>query len=39
MKTILIVEDERNQCELYSEELQEEGYHVFCAHNGREAIE
>ena len=39
MTKILIVEDEQNQRELYAMELQEEGYEVETASNGREAVE
>lgn len=39
MKTILITEDDPNQCELYREELTDEGYNVLCAQNGREALQ
>jgi CheY-like chemotaxis protein len=39
MKTILVAEDDRNQCALYAEELREDGYQVVCAKNGREALQ
>ncbi len=39
MSRILIVEDEQHQRELYSMELQEEGYQVDQASNGKEAVE
>ena len=39
MSKILIVEDEQHQRELYSMELQEEGYEVEQASNGKEAVE
>ncbi len=39
MKTLLIVEDEKNLRRLYQQELTEEGYEVFIAENGQEAIE
>ncbi|MCX7678291.1 MAG: response regulator [Spirochaetes bacterium] len=39
MSKILIVEDEQNQRELYSMVLQEEGYEVDQASNGKEAVE
>lgn len=35
---VLIVEDDVNQRLLYAEELREEGYEVFCAGDGREAL-
>jgi len=38
MKKILIVEDEEGLRLLYEEELKAEGYEVFTAQNGREAI-
>jgi CheY-like chemotaxis protein len=38
MKTILVVEDDANQCSLYEEELIDDGYHIVCVSNGREAI-
>ncbi|MBI5640740.1 MAG: response regulator [Nitrospirae bacterium] len=36
---ILIVDDDQNILRLYKEELEEEGYHVVIASNGREALE
>ena len=39
MSTLLIVEDEANQRILFQEELNEEGYHVVLACNGKEALE
>jgi len=39
MDRILVVEDDENQCLLYVEALQEEGYEVVTARDGREAIE
>lgn len=39
MKTILIVEDDPNQCLLYESELASEGYDIVTAKDGREAIE
>ena len=39
MHSILIVEDDENQRELYRLELQEEGYQVDQARNGKEAVE
>ncbi len=39
MSKILIVEDEQHQRELYAMELQEEGYQVDQASNGKEAVE
>ncbi len=38
MKKILVVEDEESLRLLYEEELRTEGYEVFTARNGREAI-
>ena len=38
-KRILVVEDEENLRKLYEEELQEEGYEVFTAGNGKEALQ
>ena len=38
MKTILVVEDEPNQCELYLEELTDKGYQVECARSGIDAL-
>lgn len=39
MKTILVVEDEKHLRTLYSQELIDEGYQVFTAKNGNEALE
>lgn len=39
MKKILVADDEMAIRLLYSEELKEEGYEVFTASNGREALE
>ncbi len=39
MSKILVVEDEQNQRELYAMELEDEGYEVEQAANGREAVE
>ena len=39
MSRILIVEDEQHQRELYATELQEDGYEVDQASNGREGVE
>lgn len=39
MAKILVVEDEQNQRELYAMELEDEGYEVEQASNGREAVE
>ncbi len=36
---ILIVDDDQNILRLYKEELEEDGYHVVTASNGREAME
>ncbi len=38
MKTLLIVDDEDSIRFLYQEEFTEEGFHVFCAGNGEEAL-
>jgi CheY-like chemotaxis protein len=38
MKTILVVEDDKNQGLLYEQELKHEGYNVMLAINGKEAI-
>ncbi len=35
---ILLVENEKDQQLLYEEELSEEGYHILCASNGKEAL-
>ena len=37
-KTILVVEDDTNQRELYVDELESEGYRVLTASNGRDAL-
>ena len=37
-KTVLVVEDDTNQRELYIEELKCEGYNVLSAANGRDAL-
>lgn len=39
MKTILIVDDELGNAEVLSLILEEEGYRVFCASNGRDGLE
>lgn len=39
MSKILIVEDEQHQRELYAMELQDEGYEVEQASNGKEAVD
>jgi len=39
MPKILIVEDEKNQRELYAMELQDRGYEIDQAANGKEAVE
>jgi len=39
MKKILVVDDEKNIRNLYEKELQDEGYAVTLAGNGREALE
>ena len=39
MSKLLIVEDEQHQRELYAMELQDEGYEVDQAANGKEAVE
>lgn len=38
MKTILVVEDDKNQVLLYEQELSFEGYRVIVARDGQEAI-
>ena len=38
MKKILVADDEMSIRLLYSEELKEEGYDVYLASNGREAL-
>lgn len=39
MKTILVVEDDKNQLLLYKQELSLEGYNIVTARDGLEAIE
>ena len=39
MTTILVVEDDPNQCLLYANEIRGAGYDVITAHDGREALE
>ncbi len=39
MSKLLIIEDEKNQRELYAIELKEEGYEVDQASNGKEGVE
>ncbi len=39
METLLVVEDDVNQAELYRQELEEEGYKVILACDGRDALE
>ena len=39
MTTILVVEDDPNQCLLYANEIRAAGYDVITAHDGREALE
>lgn len=36
---VLIVDDDESILRLYKEELEDEGYHVFAASSGKEAIE
>ncbi|KKO20745.1 MAG: two-component system response regulator [Candidatus Brocadia sp.] len=38
MKTILVVEDDKNQLLLYEQELSREGYNIITARDGLEAI-
>ena len=38
MKTILLVEDDKNQLLLYKQELSLEGYHIITAQDGQEAV-
>src|SRR5689334_3174844 len=38
MATILIVDDDRDSCEVLSRFLARSGHHALCAHDGREAI-
>lgn len=39
MTTILLVEDDKNQCLLYEQELRLEGYKTLTATDGKEALE
>jgi DNA-binding response OmpR family regulator len=39
VRTILVVDDEVNLCRLYEKELEEAGYNVVIAHDGRKAVE
>jgi len=39
METLLVVEDDINQAELYKQELEEEGYNIVLANDGHEALE
>ncbi len=39
MTTILLVEDDKNQCLLYEQELRLEGYEIVTAADGKEALE
>ncbi len=39
MSTILLVEDDKNQCLLYEQELRLEDYEIITATNGKEALE
>lgn len=39
MKTLLVVDDEKNICRLYQQELCDEGYRVLVAENGEDAID
>ena len=36
---VLVVEDDKNQQLLYKEELEQNGFEVMCAGNGKEAVE
>ena len=38
MKTILLVEDDKNQLLLYKQELSLEGYNIITAQDGQEAV-
>ena len=38
-KTVLVVEDNANQRTLYAQELEDEGYRVLVAEDGRQALE
>ncbi len=39
MTNILLVEDNKNQCLLYEQELRREGYDIVTANDGKEALE
>jgi CheY-like chemotaxis protein len=39
MRTILVVDDDKNLCRLYQAELEAEGYRVLLAENGQEATQ
>ncbi len=39
MTNILLVEDNKNQCLLYEQELRHEGYDIVTANDGKEALE
>ncbi|KHE92849.1 MAG: response regulator [Candidatus Scalindua rubra] len=39
MANILLVEDNKNQCLLYEQELRHEGYDIVTANDGKEALE
>ncbi len=39
MTTILLVEDDKNQCLLYDQEFRHEGYEVVTANDGKAALE
>jgi len=39
MKRILVVDDEKNICELYKGDLEDEGYSVEVAYSGQEALD
>jgi len=38
METLLVVEDDVHQAELFKQELEEDGYVVIVAHDGHEAL-
>ncbi len=38
MKTVLLVEDDKNQFLLYEDELSQEGYNIITAQDGQEAM-
>lgn len=38
MKTVLVVEDNKNQGLLYEQELKHEGYHIILTRNGKDAF-